>query len=266
MGIEKIWQQDFVAALVVSGFDPIFMESDLELLAFKEQKLIVNLISLNNIPKAGDMIELQERYSSEGFYYVNLWEDIWLQRKMQVMGRIDSILGLNKRIHARKTNVVSITQEQADVFLEANHLQGSVKARYKFALMEGEKMVAVATFSNLRLMRHVREGYRSAELVRFAALLGYTVVGGFTKVLQHFIEIQHPDDIMSYADRDWSLGHAYEKSGFKLLEVTPPLDILLDKANLLRHFPHRLSAEQLNSGDYLRIFNTGNLKYLLYLS
>lgn len=266
MGIKIAWQQDFVAAFSDLGLELELIESaELKLFAFKGHELLVHLVDFNNPPPAEAMISLQESYDREGRYCVQLWEDIWMQRRNQVIGRLTSILGNNQRIHARKTKVRSISQTEADLFLNDHHLQGSVKARYKYALEENGKLVAVATFSNLRLMREIGDAHRSSELIRFAALSGFTVVGGFTKILQHFIALQHPDDIMSYADRDWSLGHAYVHSGFRFVGVTPPLEIWLDLHTLQRHFPHRLSPEEREGGNYLRIHNTGNLKYLLYL-
>ncbi|MEJ2880843.1 hypothetical protein WAE59_05720 [Pedobacter sp. GR22-6] len=260
------WQQDFVAVFSALGFElEAVASADFTLFSFKGYPLLVNLIALDAPPAAGTLIVLQERYDWEGLYCVQLWEDIWLQRSAQVVGRISSILGKNQRIHARKTKLISLSQDEADLFLNVNHLQGSVKARYKYALTENGQLVAVATFSNLRLMRERAEGHRSAELIRFAALSGYTVVGGFTKILQHFISLHHPDDIMSYADRDWSLGHAYVHSGFKFVETTPPLEIWLDQRTMQRHFPHRLSVEDKAQGNYTMIHNTGNLKYRLYL-
>lgn len=260
------WQQDVVATFSALGFELELVESaDFELFALKGHQLLLNLIALNAPPPVEALIGLQEGYDRQGRYCVQLWEDIWFQRSAQVVGRIASILGKNKRIHARKTKVVSISQDHADLFLNDNHLQGSVKARYKYALEENGQMVAVATFSNLRLMRDIAEGHRSAELIRFAALSGYTVVGGFTKLLQHFIALQHPDDIMSYADRDWSLGHAYVHSGFRFVGATPALEIWLDLNTMQRHFPHRLALEEQERGNYARIYNTGNLKYRLYL-
>ncbi|WP_225872628.1 hypothetical protein [Pedobacter frigoris] len=225
----------------------------------------MNLVSLENDSSPHKFIELQDNYKGKGIDCFNLWEDIWVTRKDQVLGRIAAVIGVNRRIHARKTEIVAVTQQQADEFLIANHLQESAKAKYRFGLRENNRLVAVVTFSNLRYMKNGVEGYRSAELIRFATLAGYTVIGGFSKLLKHFIKEYGPHDVMSYSDRDWSLGKAYECAGFKLKEITPPATILLNVNTLERFFPHRVSDEELCSDEYIQIFNTGNLKYLLYL-
>lgn len=230
------------------------------LISFHEAGLILNLIPLENDYTAEGMTELKEEFREEGINLVHIWEDLWRMRKQQVLNRVQSMLGGNERIHARKTRVQRITALEAAAFLDANHVQGAVKAKYKLALMQGDQMVAVACFSNLRLMTK-SPAYRSAELVRFANLAGFTVTGGLTKLLKYFMEAYQPDDIMSYADRDWSDGNAYVQAGFELMEVMPPAEIYVDRSTLNRYFAHRRPPE----GDFIKIFNTGNLKYILRL-
>lgn len=265
MGIKPVWQQDVITSFGDIGITTHDIESlEYKLLSIGAGEVVVNLISLKNTYRPEDLILLQEQYQLKNISVVHLWEDIWETRKAQVIGRISSILGLNKRIHARKTKIIQITQKQTDDFLNNNHLQASAKSNYKFGLSLDDQIIAVGCFSNLRYMKGLSPGYRSAELIRFASLSGYTVIGGFTKLLQHFIKSYKPDDIMSYADRDWSLGKAYEQSGFKLTQATPPSQIWLKQDSLVRYFAHRLPAE-LMDGEYIEIYNTGNLKYILYL-
>lgn len=229
-------------------------------------RVLINLASLHKKYHPLDFIDLQTEYQAKGLLLVHLWEDIWHTRAAQVLGRIRSVLGLNQRIHARQTKIMIINQQQADDFLRLHHLQASARAKYKFALCMDGEIVAVACFSNLRPMKRLSATYQSAELIRFASLTGYTVTGGFRKLLKHFVQITCPDDIMSYADRDWSDGNAYVKAGFVLTETTAPADIWLNKNSFCRYFTHRLPADAMsNTKDYLNIFNTGNLKYILYL-
>ncbi len=242
------------------------------LLSFAGKNLVINLVSLNNDYKPEELIALQQAYLQEGVKFIQLWEDIWATRSVQVTGRVQSLLGLNKRIHARKTSVMAINQEQADVFLEVNHIQASARSKYRFALTADQEMVAVACFSSLRLMKRSRPaGYRSAEVIRFASISGFTVTGGFSKLLKHFIAQLAPDDIMSYADRDWSNGSVYEQAGFEQVSVTPPSEIYVHPQSLIRYFPHRLPGQagmmstDVLGQDFIKVFNTGNLKYIYYL-
>lgn len=270
---------DFIAALEERGiaFKKVGGQT---LILLDKGQVAVHMVSLQTAIDPEKLIALQAEYQKNNIYLVHLWEDIWKTRRNQVLGRIGSILGLNKTLHGRKAKVVLINQAEADDFLKENHLQASAKAKYKFALHIDGQMVAVALFSGGRPMNRIAPDYRSYELIRFASLIGFTVTGGFSKLLKHFISLVKPNDLMSYADKDWSLGNAYDLSGFKLVKESPAVGIWLNRTSLKRSFIHRLPAalltemKELNKeaqelylmeNDYIPVFNTGNLKYILYL-
>lgn len=279
MGIGLIWQNSVTIALQSSGVSVSFLVDERFELLLCGDSVLINLVSIHNDYTPEELIALQTAYQLKNIKLVQLWEDVWFTRQAQVVARIKSLLGLNLRLHGRKGQVVAISQKQADDFLNDNHIQQTAKAKYRFALHIDDKTVAVACFSNTRLMTRIAADYRSVELIRFATLRDFTVTGGFTKLLSHFIKLVKPNDVMSYADRDWSLGNAYEQSGFKLTEITPPAQIWLSEEKMLRFFPHRLPvSDQTNlilhpespeasnqAAGYLPVFNTGNLKYILYL-
>jgi len=52
--------------------------------------------------------------------------------------------------------------------------------------------------------------------------------GGMGKMLTAFIDDVHPDDVMSYADLEWSEGAVYEQLGFKLEGVKDPVLFCVD--------------------------------------
>lgn len=279
MGIGLIWQNSVTIALQNSGVAvSVLIYEKFELILCNDT-VLVHLISFDNNYTPDELIALQGYYQQKNITLVQLWEDIWYTRQAQVVARIKSLLGLNKRLHGRKGKIDTISQKQADDFLNENHIQQTAKAKYRFALDIDGQTVAVACFSNTRLMKRISDEYRSVELIRFATLHEHTVIGGFTKLLRHFINLIKPNDVMSYADRDWSLGNAYEQSGFKLAEITPPARIWVSEDKMVRIFSHRLPVatqtklilhqESWDAGNqvngYLPVFNTGNLKYILYL-
>ena len=94
-------------------------------------------------------------------------------------------------------------------------------------LSEGT-LIAVATFSNAR--RWVKEGkeIRSYEWTRYASLPDLRVSGGMGKMLKAFIKEVHPDDIMSYADLEWSEGKVYERLGFEAETRKEPVTFTID--------------------------------------
>ncbi len=281
MGV-KNWIQDVEIALYTTGLTPVKVAHPfLNLIETGNNKLILNLIPLLNNLKPSVLIKEQTVFKEQHHVQmVQLWEDVWLTRKQQVLSRLTSLTGLNHRIHGRKTIVVNINKQEADFFFENYHLQGTANAKYRFGLMHQEELVAVASFSGLRPMKSKGAHYQSAELIRFAAKNGTTVTGGLTKLINHFCKLKKPDDLMSYADRDWSLGKGYYTSQFSLDSTSEPSNLWLNIKTLTRCFPHRLPPllldaisgkdkeavnEHLRANGYMEIFNTGNLKYILYL-
>jgi len=262
VGLNPIWVEELVARLLASCIQVSPQTSEPYTLLVLDDRLVLNLIPIPNTYKPEQLIALQLSYQNRGLLLVQLWADIWLSKKEQVLSRIQSLLGKNKRLHGRKTKITTLDQAGADAFLSAHHVQGSVKARYKFGLLHAGELVAVATFSGTRHMPRRGPEHRSAELIRFACTAGITVIGGLTKLLKHYISSVKPNDVMSYADRDWSDGRGYTSSGFVLEEVQEPAYLYLDPLTLNRYFPNR-KPEQ--SSGLVEIFNTGNLKYILYL-
>ncbi len=210
---------------------------------------------------------------------IRLWEDVWHTKTAIVQSRIRAVFGISQRIPARMTKVERIDKPTADRFLNQNHLQASVTAKLKYGLflppqyfrilknppiVQSSLLVAVATFSGSKTIVRDGEPYRSFELIRFANLLNCTVVGGIDKLLKNFIKEQNPDDIMSYADRDWSDGNSYQQTGFELIGTTDPQDFWVNTQTL-----ERLTARQKmiddNVHNFIAVQNVGNFKYLLNL-
>lgn len=276
------WQQDLLHQLAERGISavPLLSESFLLLEFDKCRQLVIHLVPVLNQFTPEELMVLQEKYRKQDVQLVHLWQDIYLTRATQVLGRISSMLGLNRKIHGRKTKVEPITQPVADEFFERNHLQGGAKARYKYALMLDGLIVAVASFSAKRAMTRKSAGHTSVELILFATAEGYTVQGGLSKLIRHLVKTVQPNDVMTYADLDWSYGKGYAKLGFQLDGQSAPVEIFLDNQSMIRYFRHRLPAslaatlallqeEEIDpyfkSSTYNRIFNTGNLKYILCL-
>ncbi|MDB5021377.1 MAG: hypothetical protein JWQ28_2504 [Pedobacter sp.] len=265
MGITSDWLADIFDSLRKLEISCKAASDDtFNLVILDDGRLVLNLIPMVNSYKPELLVEKQKSFHEHGILLIQLWEDIWLKKKEQVLSRIISLLGRNQKLHGRKTKIEILDQARADEFLFKYHLQGSAKARYKFGLTYNQELVAVATFSGSRLMKQKGPEYRSAELIRFASKSTFTVTGGLTKLLKHYLGLVKPNDLMSYADRDWSYGKGYESSGFILTEVQEPSYLWLDTATLSRYFPHRRPTEEQQS-NFVEIFNTGNLKYILYL-
>lgn len=215
-----------------------------------------------------------------GVQLVHVFEDEWDVRQDIVKSRLANLLGIHaKTVFARKCDVVEIgSAEEAD-FLERNHIQGKVPSCACYGLRFNGELVALMSFSKLRraLGRRSEEG--KYELLRFCPKLGHHVVGGAGRLLARFERDFRPKEIVSYADRRWSVGGLYRALGFSLLRASPPnywylangcerrehrfryrKNVLGEK---LGKFDEKLSEyDNMRLNKYTRIWDCGNLVFL----
>lgn len=144
-----------------------------------------------------------------------------LENKYEIIkSRLNTLLGKNNIIYARKCELKELSHKELKDFLDTNHIQGNVNSNIRYGLFYNNELIASMSFCKLRkaLGRSHREG--SYELVRFCNKLNTTVVGAAGKLLSHFINTAKPKEIISYADRNWSDGNLYETLGFKFIMNT----------------------------------------------
>ncbi len=170
-------------------------------------------------------------------------EDRWRCCPAMMQERLLAHMQQHIQIYARNCEVRRIEKPVAADFLARTHSYGDAACRYRYGLFlkrhtghladkEGNlpagTMVAVATFSNARKWTKGEKTIRSYEWTRYASLPGLRVSGGMGKMLKAFIEDVKPDDIMTYADLEWSEGAAYESLGFTLEDSKSPVCFSID--------------------------------------
>jgi len=279
VGLNPLFQEDFFLTVQNSYHAVEEIQTHPFYLVSIKGKVYVNLLPISATFSPQQLISLQAVYAQKGILLVHLWEDIWTNKRAQVLSRIHSFCGLNQSLHGRKGKILEVNAEVTKSFLEQYHLQGYIKTKYNFGLLFNGEIKAVACFAASRPMKSKGAHYKSAELVRFATENGITIVGGLGKLISHFLALVSVNDLMTYADRDWSLGKGYDKLGFKSSGNTDPVIFYVDTKTMTRHYAHRLPKKImaayeaqnvlnldsfLASVDLVKIFNTGNLKYHFY--
>lgn len=187
-------------------------------------------------------------------------EDMWRGRPGMMRPRLLAQLGRFRSVFARNTVISRIGKEEAASFLDRCHSYCDAASRYRYGVFtKAGELVAVASYSSGRTW--VKEGrtVRSYEWVRYASLPDVRVVGGMGKVLKAFEEDVHPDDIMSYADMEWTDGAVYERLGFIEDGIRPPVQFVIDPVSWVRT---ALSRADSVSGMFYHL-NMGSVKYRL---
>ncbi len=149
----------------------------------------------------------------QGIQLIHIFEDEWIHKRKIVKSRLVNIFGLTQnKIFARKCLIKEVSSKECKIFLDDNHIQGSVNSSIKLGLYLDDELVSLMTFGKGRIA--LGGDSNQYELLRFCNKLNTSVVGGADKLLKHFIKTQQPKKIISYADRRWSQGGLYDKLGF----------------------------------------------------
>ena len=202
---------------------------------------------------------------------VTVAEDRWRRLGEMYRRRLLAHLGDFRSIFARKCRAIRTDRATANAFLEKNHDYGAAVCRHCYCLEEiaSGRIVAAATFSNARKWQKGDREIRSYEWVRYASEAGIRIPGGMGKLLSTFINEVKPDDIMSYADLEWSDGEVYRKLGFSAESTKSPVMFDIDTKGWSRTpVPHaRYAASESRPREgHLWYLNEGSLKYRLKLT
>lgn len=208
----------------------------------------------------------------EGIRLIQIWENEWLQQPHIVKSRIKSMLGINKRVFARKCVVVKLTAKQSREFLTSAHIQGHVNGSHYLGLQYDGEIVALMSFGQSRFEKN------TIELLRYANMLNTNVIGGASKLFKYFIRNYNPTQVVSYSDKRWNTGKLYKQLGFNYVSDSKPNYFyfkgglqLLSRIQFQKHklkdkldfFDPKLTEwENMVSNGYNRIWDCGNSKWV----
>ena len=174
-------------------------------------------------------------------------------------------------IFARKCIVREITIDESSKFLLNNHIQGKVSSVVKLGLYNDSELVSVMMFDHFEGRKTMCD--TEWNLNRFCNKLGTNVSGGASKLLSHFIKIYEPTRIISYADRNWSVGGLYYKLGFKNIGGNGPdykyiinyKRVHKSKYRKSKLNTHLTESNKMRDSGILKIYDCGKLKFELIL-
>lgn len=113
-----------------------------------------------------------------------------------------------KRIYARNCEVVIVSKQTEEQFINENHYQGYIPSTVCYALTDDNQVVEMMTFGVPR--------YNKAydwELLRLCTKKDYQVVGGASKLLKAFTD-NYTGSIISYCNESKFSGGVYQALGF----------------------------------------------------
>jgi hypothetical protein len=251
-------------------------KSEKEILAFLKD-FDINYITNNRsiitpleldiyIPKKNIAIEFNglywhsEKFKSKRYHYdkwkqckdkgiqlIQIWEDEWNRNPEQVKSMLAHKLGVSnqQKVFARKTVVKEIIKQEAEVFLNINHIQGYASGSYYLGLIDkNETLVSV-----LVLKKEPGTNGKTLNIIRYAT--SANVIGGFTRLLKYAEKTYTPESFITFSDNCVSNGGLYENNGFIVDKVLSPDYMYVINSKREHKFGYRLK----------RFKNDNNLVY-----
>jgi len=214
-----------------------------------------------------------------GVDLIHIFEDEWMYKRNIVKSMIRSKLGLNNlKLFGRKCKIKEVSPHESKIFLNLNHIQGNVNAGIKLGLYYDDELVSLMTFGGLRKSMGLNSKEGIYEMYRFANKLNTSVIGGFSKLLNYFIKVYQPREILTFSDNRYFTGNIYKNNGFEFIYETGPNYYYINKHKREYRFKYRKDVLVRDGYDknkterqimlergISRIYDCGNKKWLLKL-
>jgi hypothetical protein len=183
----------------------------------------------------------------QGIQLIQIWEDDWNHNPEQIKNMLTHKLGLSqqKKAFARKTTIKLLTKNEAEKFLNTNHIQGYASGSYYIGLIDdSNSLIAV-----LVLKKEPGTNGKTLNIIRYAT--SANVIGGFTKLLKYAEKIYAPEAFITFSDNCVSNGGLYENNGFIVDKILSPDYMYVVNGKREHKFGYRLK----------RFKNDNNLVY-----
>ena len=182
----------------------------------------------------------------------------------------------NPKVYARKTSVKEISSDIANAFHNKYHIHRSVGSKVHLGLYHDDDLLQVCSFGTSRFSKKYQY-----EITRMT--IGDTVVvGGFSKLLKHFILKHNPKSIVTFSDLRFGNGDVYRAANMTFDGETQPnyfyfyknVPILSSRTAFQKHklrdklkmFDDNLTEfANMRANGYDKIWDCGNNKFSMIL-
>lgn len=144
-----------------------------------------------------------------GIRLIHIFEYEWENdRQRPVLENIiKSALGITKTVYARKMKIIEKPSSEMREFFDKNNIQGFRGGKTAICLADEKGEVYMSYIMGKAFFG---KGKYEWEVIRGATKLGYTVVGGASKIWKYFIETYKPNSCVYYVDYNYFNGKSLE--------------------------------------------------------
>lgn len=155
-----------------------------------------------------------EMCAERGIRLFHVFEDEWLHKQEVVKSNIARALGtIEEYINATDCDVVTISNEEANEFLERNSLLIEQYHGICKGMVYMNKLVALAVF--------VPTPNKGVYDIIHSTVNNVVINDSLPTLIENFVEEYHPNSLITYIDRHYDDGSVFITSGFQLTETLP---------------------------------------------
>jgi predicted DNA binding protein len=200
---------------------------------------------------------------------IQIFDFEWENKKEQIKGYLNSLINKNINvIYGRNTTVKEISKIESKLFLDQNHIHGSINAKYNFGLFHNNELISVLTLGKSRFTKKY-----DFEVLRFCTKIGFRIIGGLSKFIKFIKNNLTFNTIVSYSHRRLFNGESFIKAGFALSHKTEPGYFWANKytSNILPRYKtqkHKLNtvlteSQYMTSKNFVKVWDCGQLVFVL---
>lgn len=157
-------------------------------------------------------IEKRDLYIKNGYTPLFFREDEINNKFDIVKSVILNKINKSRRVFARKCQIVKLDKKAGQQFFDDNHLMG-----------KGRGTAYALTYDNYILssiiIRKTRD--KNYEISRFCHKLGHQVIGGFSRLIKHFLRNHDCKLLTTFIDRRYGSGDYLTDLGFEFINCSP---------------------------------------------
>lgn len=219
----------------------------------EDRKLIIECDGLywhSEAKKEKDYHKIKrETYINNGYMPLFFYEDEILNKMDIIESIILNKLGKSKRIFGRKCVIKELETKISSEFCKTNHLMGKGSGK-GFGLYYNKELICV--------MR-VTKKKDGLDISRFCCKNGYSVIGGFSKLLKYIINSLSPKFIQTFTDLRYGSGEYLKDMGFNIESESLSFNWIKDDNRLHRlNFPGNSGYES----GFIKLWDCGQRKWV----
>ena len=201
-----------------------------------------------------------------GIRLIHIWEYEWNNERQRPIleNIIKNALGVNEnKIYARKLNIEVKKSKDMREFFDKNNIQGFRPGKFAICLVDKETKEVYMSY----MFGHCYfgKGKYECEVIRGATKLGYTVIGGASKIWNYFINNYNYNNCVYYVDYNYFNGNSLPYLGLKYITTQSSFkNYFVKTRNVKNRDPihHKEIKELEKQGLVIPIYNAGSKVYI----